>query len=213
MPKKRMALTAAQPRTESPASGWLSWGRMIMRGTTARSWTINMPIMTRLERVPMRPWLIKVLSKTIVLERAIMPPNQVEAAQSQPKSWPMPKPNAILSRIWMGVPIRAMWRTGFSSLRENSMPRAKSSRATPISASNSMSWISTTVMPPVKGPTITPARMYPRIRGCLSCWAISPPIKPATTMMAISAAIPMRSSSFMSSLGWSRSRLRLMHKA
>jgi|GEM_PF-6398440 len=36
------------------------------------------------------------------------------------------------------------------------------------------------------------------VRGCLSLWAMRPPSRAATTMMAMSAAIPM----FTSRIGW-----------
>src|ERR671916_1940984 len=96
----------------------------------------------------------------------------------------------MVNSIWIAVPARATRRTGLSSLREKCRPIAKSRSATPISASNSISCTSPTVGPPVFGPTMTPASMYPRIRGSPSRRATIPPRKAATRMSAMSPAIP-----------------------
>ncbi len=76
----------------------------------------------------------------MVLDRDTQPPNQTASVQGQPSSSPMPAAAPMVSRIWMEAPSNATFWTGRSSFSENSMPRAKSSRATPISASSSMSW-------------------------------------------------------------------------
>ena len=51
----KTSLRAAKPRAGRPSSGSFSWGKMIIKGTTARSWTISMPIITLLDRVPIHP--------------------------------------------------------------------------------------------------------------------------------------------------------------
>ncbi len=98
-----------------------------------------MPIITLLESVPSHPWLPNVLRITMVLDKEISAPSQIDAFGSQPSALPRPKPSAMVSRIWMGVPIRAMRLTGSRSLSENSSPSAKSIKATPISESSSIS--------------------------------------------------------------------------
>ena len=101
----------------------------------------------------------------MVLESEISAPSQIDSRQSSPSSGPISTPTPMVSSIWMGVPISAMPRTGRRSLSENSRPSANSSRATPISASSSMSCVFASVTPAVLGPRMTPARMYPRTRG------------------------------------------------
>ena len=153
------ALSEAKPTAESPPEGLFIWGRITIKGMTARSCTISIPIITLLDKVPISPLFIRVFRITMVLEREMRAPNQIEDFQSQPIIWPIPYPMAIVSSIWMGVPIRAIFLTGCRSLRENSRPRANRSRATPISARSSISWILVIVRPPVCGPRITPAMM------------------------------------------------------
>ena len=52
-------------------------GRITSIGTTARSWTTSIPIMTRLASVAVVPSAASVLSTTIVLESEIIAPNQI----------------------------------------------------------------------------------------------------------------------------------------
>ena len=157
--RKTVALSPAWPSWASPAEGSFMSGRTMTMGTMARSWTMSMPIITLLDRVPSQPWFMSVLSSTMVLERLIMAPNQTEVFRSQPMSLPMPRPRPMVNPICTGVPIRAMYLTGLRSLCENSSPRANSKSATPISASRSMSCTAVMVRPPVCGPRMTPARM------------------------------------------------------
>ncbi len=70
----------------------------------------------------------------MVLDRETQPPNQTASVHGQPSARPTPAATPTVSRIWIVVPSRAIFRTGRSSFSENSMPRANSSRATPISA-------------------------------------------------------------------------------
>ena len=60
---------------------------------------------------------------------------------------------------WIGVPMSAIARTSFNSLKEKSSPMEKRRSATPISASSSTRGMSVTVTPPVNGPMMIPARM------------------------------------------------------
>ncbi len=158
-PRNTAARNSAQPKVPSPASNRPSSGSRISRGTRARSCTSSMPIITRLESVPRRPWACRVLSTTMVLDRETQPPNHTDSCQLQPITRPSSQPVPMISSSWMGVPIRAMARTGRSSLSENSRPSANSSSATPISASSSMSWGSEIQAPPVTGPSTMPATM------------------------------------------------------
>jgi len=91
-PRNSVALTAASPRTGKPAVGLLNWGRIIIMGTTARSWTMSIPSITRLERVPSNPWFIKVFRMTMVLETETRAPNQIEGIHSQPSQRPIREP-------------------------------------------------------------------------------------------------------------------------
>jgi len=81
--RKTAACSSELPSVQSPLLRSLSWGRTIKSGTMARSWTSNMPTMTRLESVPSMLRLASVLMMTMVLESEIMAPNQIEAGQSQ----------------------------------------------------------------------------------------------------------------------------------
>ncbi|MBF0258844.1 MAG: hypothetical protein HQK62_08415 [Desulfamplus sp.] len=75
----------------------------------------------------------------MVLEREIRHPSHSEPENEKPKYLPIQNPIPMVKRICIGVPNRAIFRTGFNSLIENSSPRAKRSSATPISARSSIS--------------------------------------------------------------------------
>ena len=53
---------------------------------------MSTPIITRLDSVPMRPWLIRVRSTTMVLDNEMSPPSHSADRQSQPSQVPSPKP-------------------------------------------------------------------------------------------------------------------------
>ena len=53
---------------------------------------MSTPTITRLERVPMRPWLIRVRSTTMVLDNEIRAPSHSAGRHSQPSQVPSPKP-------------------------------------------------------------------------------------------------------------------------
>ncbi len=110
---------------------------------------MSTPIMTRLDNVPSMPRFSRVFRITIVLESEIKAPNHSDGTHSQPSIRPMAKPYAVVKTICMGVPMMAILRTGFNSLKENSNPSANSRSATPISAIFSILRTSDTVTPPV----------------------------------------------------------------
>ncbi len=84
------AFRAAKPRAGRPEAGSLSWGRITIRGTTARSWMMSIPIITLLDSVPSQPWLIRVLSRTMVLDSEIRAPSHSACCHDQPSAVPMP---------------------------------------------------------------------------------------------------------------------------
>ena len=55
--------------------------------------------MTRLDRVPSRPWFSRVFYSTMVLERDIRAPNQTAGIQSQPIALLTPTPKAAVRSI------------------------------------------------------------------------------------------------------------------
>ena len=92
-------------------------------------------------------------------------PDRLRGLHPEEMTRPNQPKTALVRTIWMGPPIRATLRTGSRSRSDISSPREKSSRATPISASSSISWTWATVGPEVKGPTRTPAATYPTNKG------------------------------------------------
>ncbi len=82
--RKQTALAAAIPSNGSPARGSLKRGRIMIMGTMARSCTINIPTITRLDRVPIRPWFSSVFNRTMVLDNDIKAPNHMECIHGQP---------------------------------------------------------------------------------------------------------------------------------
>ena len=147
--------------------------------------------MTRLDSVPMRPWLSRVLRMTMVLDSEKTAPSHNDACQDQPSQPPTSQPNPMTRTIWMGVPMRATLRTGLRSRRENSSPMPNSSSATPISASISTSCMEWMTVPPARGPSAMPARMYPMMSGWRSRWATTPKRSPKTKRRMMSAAMPI----------------------
>ncbi len=156
-PSSSAARPAAVATRAKPPLGSLSSGSTIISGTTARSCTTRIPIMTRLERVPSRPCDWMVFRATIVLDREMRPPNQTAWRHSQPSAEPRAMPRAMVRHTWMAPPASATARTGASSRNDTSRPSENSSSTTPSSASCSMSCA--TVGPPVNGPMMMPARM------------------------------------------------------
>ena len=85
----------------------------------------------------------------MVLESEITMPSTRDTRHSRPSAAPIPNPHPIRTSTCTGVPMSAIARTSFSSLKEKSSPIEKRSSATPISARSSMRGMSDTVTPPV----------------------------------------------------------------
>ena len=153
-------LTSASPSSGRPSPTFFRTGNTVSSGTIARSWTMSIPTMTLLERVPRTPCSVRVLRTTAVLEKESRAPSHTDSTQPRSRiTRPKTYPKAIVSTIWIGVPIRAMRRTGASSRKEKCNPIVNSRSATPISARSSIWWTFPTEGPKVFGPTRTPAAM------------------------------------------------------
>ena len=123
-----------------------------------RSWATSIPIITRPESVPIRPWDWRALRTMSVLDNDTSDPNQTDSVQPKPSQRASGTPSTIVAITCSGAPTIATRRTGRRSDRDSSSPRPNSSRVTPISARRSRFCGSPTVMPPVCGPTTMPAR-------------------------------------------------------
>jgi hypothetical protein len=83
-PINRTASSAAMPSAESPSATFPSSGRRMSRGTTARSCTTSIPMMTRLDKVPNTSCSVSVFSTTAVEEIESRAPNQTASCHPSP---------------------------------------------------------------------------------------------------------------------------------
>ncbi|MBA7708915.1 hypothetical protein ES703_117820 [subsurface metagenome] len=158
-PIKSIALSVAIPKDNHNASPPPPMaGRIIIKGTTLRSCTKRIPIITRPCPESSSPRSIRVLSTITVLLRAMIKPKKIASNIAHPSSLPKANPTAAVSNIWAIPPNMAILPIRMSSLKENSRPRVKRRRITPMVA---RAWIVSRSLTKPKpwGPTaIPPAR-------------------------------------------------------
>ena len=136
-PRKSTVFSAASPRA-APKPGSPMAGITTIIGTTARSCTSSMPIITRPWGVPSSPRSISSLSTTMVLESAMRKPKKTASGSDQSSASPSPSPSAAVAAICTSPPRMATRPIRRSDLSENSMPSVKRRSTTPICARTSI---------------------------------------------------------------------------
>ncbi len=127
---------------------------------------MRIPSITRLDSVPRRPCAWIVFSTTIVLDSEMSEPNQSAGRHSHPST--THHSDAYGDRqddLNRAADERDRADRSELSKRQFEPQRKQQERHAELGELLD-SWTFLTVGPPVKGPTSTPARMYPTISGC-----------------------------------------------
>ena len=106
-------------------------------GTTARSWAIRIPTVTRPVRVRSSPRSSSSFTATAVDDKATMKPSSTESGMDQPKNREHSNVTATDAKIWKATVKTASRHIRRKERSDSSRPTRNSSSSTPISAINS----------------------------------------------------------------------------
>src|SRR6058998_1240128 len=163
----RIALATDHTTVRSPASpSPPNTGVTTIIGTTARSCTIKIPMISRPCGELVSPRSVTILSATAVLLIAARKPQNTLWLSGRPKALAASADKPIADPIWRS-PAPATVRSDRSWPRENSTPMVNSNSTTPTSAKTSTrATLSTTSSP--YGPSSAPATRKPTTAGSRS---------------------------------------------
>ena len=141
--------------------------------TAIRSSNTRAPNTSGANGFSLRPRSSYALIIMVVDDIDSIPPRNIDSMLLHPIASPTMKPNMNIPTHWVTAVIRALLPTLSSFLKLNSSPRANSRNIIPISDhSLTVAVLVTVGNKPICGPTRKPARIYPKISGCLSAFDI-----------------------------------------